>query len=116
LALFLGVLLDEDVDERSHMTSKTAVSHLSSHHRDTLAQILHHPVGHNIEWRAVTSLLEVVATVEEAHGGKLLVTLGGETQMFEPPRHKDIEAQQVVDLRRMLTNAGYGTEAGAAKP
>jgi hypothetical protein len=35
------------------------------------------------------------------------VTLGDETETFERPRHKDIEPQQVVDLRRMLTNAGF---------
>ncbi len=86
--------------------------HLNSHHRDTLAQILQHPLGRNIDWRDVLSLLEAVADVKESPHGKFLVTLGGETQAFEPPRHKDIDAQQVVDLRRMLSNAGYRTDAG----
>ncbi len=93
--------------------------HLNNHHRDTLRQIFQHPAGHNIEWRAVLSLLEAVAWVEESHHGKFLVTLGAETEMFDPPRHKDIDAQQVVDLRRMLKNAGYGIEAvdaGTAAP
>jgi hypothetical protein len=27
-----------------------------------------------------------------------------------PPKHKDIDAQQVVDLRRMSTNARYGSD------
>jgi hypothetical protein len=39
------------------------------------------------------------------------VTLGGETETFERPNDKDIDPQQVVDLRRMLRNAGYGPEA-----
>jgi hypothetical protein len=64
-------------------------------------------VGHNIEWRDVLSLLEAVATVKETPHGKYVVTLGDETETFERPRHKDIEPQQVVDLRRMLTNAGF---------
>lgn len=85
--------------------------HLSAHHRETITEILQHPVGHNIEWRAVVSLLEAVANVEETHNGKLLVTLGSETETFDPPRHKDIDAQQVVDLRRMLKAAGYGLDA-----
>jgi hypothetical protein len=85
--------------------------HLNTHQRDTIAHILQHPVGHNIEWRAVVSLLEAVAQVEETHNGKLLVTLGAETAAFDPPKHKDIDAQQVVDLRRMLKNAGYGSSA-----
>jgi hypothetical protein len=90
--------------------------HLSGHHRDTLERIFQHPVGHNIEWRAVLSLLEVVATVEETHRGRYLVTLGGETETFEPPKHKDIDAQQVVDLRRMLRQAGYGTDLEHGDP
>ena len=92
------------------MPSAPESVHLNNHHRNTLSQIHQHPVGHNIEWRAVLSLLEAVADVEEAHDGKLLVTLGAETEVFEPPRHKDIDTQQVVDLRRMLTNGGYGPE------
>jgi hypothetical protein len=97
-----------------------APGHLNSHHRDTVEHIFQHPVGHNIDWQAVVSLLEAVAQVEETHNGKLLVTLGSETETFEPPRHKDIDAQQVVDLRRMLKGAGYGPDAdkveGTASP
>jgi hypothetical protein len=89
-------------------------THLTNHHRNTLVQIFQHPVSHNIEWRSVLSLLEAVATVTESHDGKYLVVLGTETETFEAPRDKDIDAQQVVDLRRMLANAGYGPEAGDA--
>ena len=85
----------------------TDPEHLNSHQRLTLSQILQHPVGHNIEWRNVLSLLEAVALVEEQHDGRILVTLGTETETFERPSGKDIETQQVVDLRRMLTNAGF---------
>ena len=83
------------------------MGHLSGHHRETISQILQHPVSHNIEWRAVVSLLQAVAQVEETHNGKLLVTLGGETETFEPSNHKGINTQQVVDLRRMLRGAGF---------
>jgi len=34
------------------------------------------------------------------------VTLGGETQTFDAPKGHDVDTQQVVDLRRMLTEAG----------
>jgi hypothetical protein len=84
--------------------------HLSSHHRDTLSLIFQHPVNRNIEWRAVLSLLDAVASVEEHRAGRFLVTLGAETETFERPNDKDIDPQQVVDLRRMLQNAGYGPE------
>src|SRR4030081_1157193 len=85
--------------------------HLSNHHRNTLRQICRHPVSHNIEWHAVESLLEAVGSTVEQRGGKVAVTIGSETEYFDPPAHKDIDAQAVVDLRRMLSNAGYGADA-----
>ena len=54
------------------------------------------------------SLLEAVGTVEERHDGKYVVHVGGETEVLTRPKHKDIDVQLVVDLRRMLTGAGYG--------
>ena len=92
------------------MTSTPDPMHLSSHHRDTLSLIFQHPVNRNIEWRAVLSLLDAVASVEEHRAGRFLVTLGAETETFERLNDKDIDPQQVVDLRRMLRNAGYGPE------
>jgi len=81
--------------------------HLDGRHRDTLRQIFEHPASHNIEWRAVMSLLEAVGTVDVRHDGKVAVTVGTELAFLEPPAGKDIDAQMVVDLRRMLTSAGY---------
>ncbi len=92
------------------MTPTSEPGHLSNHHRDTLAQIMRHPVSHNIEWRAVLSLLEAVGSVDQSHDGKFVVRVGAETQTFDRPRGKDIDTGQVVDLRRMLTNSGYGTD------
>jgi hypothetical protein len=81
--------------------------HLSNHHRTTLRQIFQHPVSHNIEWDAVLSLLEAVGSVAERHDGKVAVTLGSQTEYFDARRTKDVDAQTVVDLRRMLSDAGY---------
>ena len=80
---------------------------LNNHHRDTLLRIFQHPTSHNIEWRDVTSLLDVVGTIDEQHDGKYQVRLGNEVEFLEQPKHKDIDVQMVVDLRRMLTAAGY---------
>jgi hypothetical protein len=80
---------------------------LDSHHRDTAERILRHPASGNIEWRQVRSLLEAIGDVTEEENGKLRVTLGGETEWFQPPREKDIDEQMIVDLRRMLTAAGF---------
>ena len=86
--------------------------HLSNHHRNTLRQIFQHPVSHNIEWRSVLSLLDAVGSVEENHDGKAAITLGSSIGILRSARRrdKDIDAQMVVDLRRMLTSAGYGPD------
>ena len=81
--------------------------HLNNHHRDTLLRIFQHPASHNIDWAAVLSLLEAVGSVERHRDGKYTVTVGAETEVLTPPKHKDIDIQQVVDLRRMLTSGGY---------
>jgi hypothetical protein len=81
--------------------------HLDGRHRDTLRQIFEHPTSHNIEWHAVLSLLEAVGTVTVHHDGKVAVKLGPELEFLVPPTGKDIDEQMVVDLRRMLTGAGY---------
>jgi hypothetical protein len=81
--------------------------HLDGRQRDTLRQIFQHPVSHNIEWHAVQSLLEAVGTVDTRHDGKVVVKIGSEQEFLDPPVHKDIDEQMVVDLRRMLSNAGY---------
>jgi hypothetical protein len=80
---------------------------LNHRHRDTLEKIFTHPTSGNIEWREVQSLLEAVGTVTEEHNGKVKVTLGPETEVIQPPRGKDVDKQLIVDLRRMLTNAGF---------
>ena len=83
---------------------------LNNHHRDTLERILSHPASGNIEWRQVLSLLNAVATVDEERNGKVRVTIPG-TEVLEPPRGKDIDAETVVKLRRMLGSAGIGEAA-----
>jgi hypothetical protein len=56
----------------------------------------------------VRSLLDEVATVTEEHNGRLVVTLGDETEVLDRPHGKDVDTQMLVDLRRMLTRAGIG--------
>ena len=87
--------------------SSSSEQHLDNHHRNTLRQIFAHPVSHNIEWHAVTSLLEDVGTVTTHHDGKVTVAVGSQTEIFDPPAGKDIDTQMVVDLRRLLSHAGY---------
>jgi hypothetical protein len=92
------------------MSSMPEPVHLNNHHRTTLRQLFQHPVSHNIEWRAVISLLEAVGSVEQHHDGKLAVTVGSETGFFDPRGQKDLEVQTVADVHRMLAAAGFSAE------
>lgn len=87
---------------------------LSNHHNSTLTEIFDHQ-KHSIEWRKVESLLKAVGTVSQAHNGHLKVEVGPETETFHVPHGKEINQQQIVDLRRMLTEAGYGPDGTAVE-
>ncbi len=87
-----------------------APDHLNSHQRDTMAHIFRHPLSHNIEWHAVLSLLNAVATVQETHRGDYRVTIGRHSESFERPRHKDVSAEELASLRRLLRSGGYGPD------
>jgi hypothetical protein len=90
-----------------------ADTHLNNHHRDTIAQIFSQPASANTEWRQVLSLLEAIGTVTKEHNGKLKVTVGAETEFLHAPHGKDVDAQLLVDLRRMLKQAGFAPGAPA---
>ncbi len=83
---------------------------LDAHHRATVERIFRHPAGHNIEWHDVISLLRSIGEVTEDHDGRIRVRLGSEAETFDVPRGHVLDEQQVVDLRRMLSNAGVPRE------
>ena len=87
--------------------------HLNNHHRNTLHEIFRHPVSHNIEWHAVISLLEAIGSVDRRHDGKLEVTVGAQRATFDPRAQKDLDTQTVIDLRQLLSAAGYDATASA---
>jgi hypothetical protein len=43
---------------------------------------------------------------------KVAVTIGSETRFFDVPENKDVDMDGIVELRRLLTAAGYGGGAG----
>ena len=90
------------------MSSTEEPRHLNNHHRDTLLQIFQHPAGHGVEWQRVVSLLEATGSIDRRPDGRYVVRVGNETAVFDRPRGKDIDVQQAVDLRHMLSAAGYG--------
>jgi hypothetical protein len=75
---------------------------LDNEQRKTLEQIVDHRSGANIEWRQVRALLEALGTVTEERNGKVRVTVGGASEVFQPPREKDVDEELLSDLRRML--------------
>jgi hypothetical protein len=91
------------------MSSSPESPHLDNRHRNTLRQIFQHPTSHNIEWRAIMSLLETLGTVDIRHDGKVAITVGSETKVLDRPAgKKDADAETVVELRRLLSLEGYG--------
>ena len=91
------------------MSSPPEPKHVAGHHRDTLLQIFQHPTSHNVEWHDVISLLETVGSIEERHDDMFVFRIGEEREVLRRPKEKDMDTQQLVDLRRMLTSAGYDT-------
>jgi hypothetical protein len=97
------------------MSSTSGPEHLSGHHRDTLLQIFEEKTNYNVEWHDVVSLLEEVGSIEQRHDDMFVFRLGTETEVLRRPKDKDIDGQQLVDLRRILAGAGYDTVAAALR-
>jgi hypothetical protein len=93
------------------MSSLSGPEHLSGHHRDTLLRIFQQDTNYNVEWHDVVSLLEAIGSVEQRHDDMFVFRIGQETEVLRRPSGKDIDGQQLVDLRRMLTSAGYAATA-----
>ncbi|MGA8297096.1 MAG: hypothetical protein WB770_08655 [Acidimicrobiales bacterium] len=92
------------------MTTRPNPEHFSNRHKDTLKKLFEHPTSYNIEWREVASLFESIGTAEHRHDGKFKVTLGSNSEVFERPKGKDVDIEEIVVLRKMLREAGYGAE------
>jgi hypothetical protein len=93
------------------MSSPSGPEHLNSHHRATLVEIFQKETNYNVEWHDVISLLEAVGSIEQQHDDMFLFRIGEETEVLRRSSDKDIDGQQLVDLRRILTSAGYDTVA-----
>jgi hypothetical protein len=92
------------------MSAPSGPADLDSQHRRTLQKILQHAGGHNIEWHDALSLLRAVGSVTEHSAGKIAITVGTQTVVLETPTQKDVDLRTVVELRRLLTEAGYEIE------
>jgi hypothetical protein len=81
--------------------------HINHHQKDTLEKLLAHPTTHNLHWKEMMHLAEAIGTVEERHDGKVKLTIGDTSEVFDP-NHKDLSMEQIADLRRMIKAAGFG--------
>ena len=85
---------------------------LNNHHRDTLTALFAHPLSHNIRWVDVLSLASAVGSVDEKHDGRTRVEIGGQAEVFDVHHHEDLGSQEVMDIRHLLTQAGFGPAEG----
>lgn len=76
--------------------------HLGENHRNTLRQITGHPTSSNVEWHDVLSLLRAVGDVTVEHNSKVKVTVGTETIVVAPPKHRTVDEDLLVELRHLL--------------
>lgn len=83
--------------------------HLSGRHQDTLHHVLTHPLSHDVEWQALLALLREVGSVEEK-GESVAIEAGGQRLVLMRPHGKDVEADDLVEVRRFLENLGYRAE------
>ena len=82
--------------------------HLNNHHTRTLEQIQQHPTSHNVEYRATVSLLETIADETVQDGNRVRFVLAGtELVLSRPSDGKDLDVQQVVDVRAFVAHGGY---------
>jgi hypothetical protein len=80
--------------------------HLTTEHQQTLLRIFEHHATQPIEWAELLHLIESVGNVVEEEHGRYRFTVNGEHHVFARPRHDKItNADELVDLRKMLERA-----------
>src|SRR5581483_867105 len=76
---------------------------LTGSHLRIYKTIFQHPVSHNLEWRAVRSLLGKLGQITEEPNGNLKVTRNGQTLVLHPSLTKDVaKTDELMALRHFL--------------
>lgn len=79
-------------------------------HEKIISQIFAHPTSHNIEWRELIAALRSVGTVEEVSNGKYHFSHNGRTLTFDELGAKDVGEEEILRLRRFLTETADPAE------
>jgi hypothetical protein len=90
---------------------------LSGAHLRTYNTIFQHPISHNLEWRAVRSLLGSLGDITEEANGNMRATRNGQVIVLHPPRTKDVaETEDVMTLRHFRAPGESSVPSPAAAP
>ena len=83
---------------------------MSQKYDRTLRSIMEGPVGGNIHWREIESLLvHLGATIDPGHGARMRVELNGVEGTLHRPHHSGVcSKHDIRHLRDYLTEAGIG--------
>ncbi len=85
---------------------------MNSKQRQTLEDVFFHPVPSGIRWADVENLLIAVgATIKEAEGSRITVTLNEVYAVFHRPHPRPTTDKGAVkSVRRFLINAGVSPD------
>src|SRR5215469_234644 len=86
---------------------------LNRHHARVLEEIFEHPFPRNLEWPDVVSLINHLGSALERHDGKYEFQIGTVSAVFTKPKHKDVDAAGITELRQFLKEAGVAAESPA---
>ena len=88
---------------------------MNRHHVRVLEAIFAHPLAHNLEWLDVLALVNHLGSAVERHDGKYEFQIGAARAVFTKPRHKDVGTDEILELRRFLTEAGVDASVAAVR-
>jgi hypothetical protein len=80
--------------------------HRAGSHERVLSMVFEHPMSRNIEWRDFVHMLGALGNVVEEHNGSVHFTVNGETLVMHRPQHKDLNEEQVTQVRHFFRKVG----------
>lgn len=82
--------------------------------QQTLHQLFQHPINSNLKWPEVISLLHALGNVTVESHDRFLAEIDGHHEVFRPPHHTDLSADDIFKVRRFLEQAERQPVKGAS--